>query len=170
MAYFLFLLLSSDCSLRIAYKGCSVWTFGLWSVKTESVSFGIVKILEVPIYYAQKWLEKNFLSSYFYSTALSSLILPNPLKKLSARILPMSSFWTEGGFTLALFWEAWRPLDHFCSRNWIFFPTLITQRELQKDFGLKPQKDFINQILPYPFTKISCSGSVWPIDGDAYKT
>lgn len=170
MTYFLFLLLSPDCSLRIAYKCCSVWTFGLWSVKNESVSFGIVKNVEVPIYYAQKWLEKNFLSSYFYSTALSSLILPNPLKKLSARIFPMSSFWTVGGFTLALFSEAWRPLDHFCSRNRIFSPTLITQRELQKDFGLKPQEDFINQILPYPFMKIPHSGAVSPIDMDTYKT
>lgn len=64
-------------------------------------------------------LKKKFLSSYFYS-----LIPSNPLKKLSARILPVSSFWTEGGFTLALLSEAWQTLDHFCNGNWIFSPLL----------------------------------------------
>lgn len=137
MACFLFLFLSSDCSLRIAYKYCSVWTFGILKCQKRKCFIWHCENLEVPIYYAQKWLEKKFLSSYFYSTALPSLILPNPLKKLSARILPMSSFWTEGGFTLALFWEAWRPLDHCCSRNWIFFPHSHNSKRIAKGFWIK---------------------------------
>lgn len=106
-----------------------------------------MKIVEVQIYHAQNWRKEKKNISYFYSTSLTSLILSNLLQKVSARTLPMSSFWTVGGFALALFSEAWRPWDHFCNGNWIFFffpPHSHNSERIEKGFWIKDIKRLLS--------------------------
>lgn len=114
--------------------------------------------------------KKNFLSSYFYSTPLSSLILPNPLKILSARILPMSSFWTEGGFALALFSEHDGPWIAF-AMGIEFFTHSHNSERIVKGFGIKATEGLYHPNLTLPFQEdflLRCSLTCRCLD--AYET